>query len=211
VNNNNESFSSIEVCGQVIGNLEFSHEWYGEKYYRFFVGVQRLSGVIDELPVIISERLMGEEISHGRYVRIKGSVRTKNKQTEEGKNKLLVNIHAEHYEIEKSDDGTNNMAVCGCICGKANYRITPETNRAIADFMLCVYRKYGVKDYIPCIAWGKNATYISKMEPWNEITAIGRFQSRNYIKVVNGVKEMKMTYEMSISGFEESEVLNEQE
>lgn len=209
----NKSYSEIEVTGQVLTDLKLSHEFKGEKYYQFTIGVERQSGVIDRLPVIISERMMQREtILIGDYLYIYGSVRTKNVRISEEKTKLLVNIYAENFnELEpEENDGTNIMTVRGCICKTPILRTTPATNREVADFIICIYRNYGKRDYIPCIAWGKNAKYLSQVAPWTEIQAVGRFQSRDYIKVIDGVQEERTTYEMSISEFVESEVVDEQ-
>ena len=47
-----------ELCGIVMSELEFSHKTYGEVFYTFVLGVQRRSGYVDELNVMVSERLI---------------------------------------------------------------------------------------------------------------------------------------------------------
>ena len=44
--------------GHVLTELEFSHKSYGETFYIFEMGLYRKSGYIDEIKVIISERLI---------------------------------------------------------------------------------------------------------------------------------------------------------
>ena len=50
--------NKIYLEGKVISELEFSHEMYGEKFYQFVLEVKRLSGSLDLIPVIFSERLL---------------------------------------------------------------------------------------------------------------------------------------------------------
>ena len=47
-----------ELCGVVNSELRFSHKTYGESFFIFVLGVERRSGYIDEINVMISERLI---------------------------------------------------------------------------------------------------------------------------------------------------------
>ena len=51
----------------------------------------------------------------------------------------------------------------GYICKAPIYRKTP-LGREIADLLLAVNRPYGKSDYIPCIAWGRNARFASSFD-----------------------------------------------
>ena len=51
----------VKLGGVVASGLELSHEIYGEKFYRFYIEIDRLSGMSDKIPVIISERLIDIE------------------------------------------------------------------------------------------------------------------------------------------------------
>lgn len=53
-----------ELCGVVLSDLEFSHKTYGEIFYTFVLGIERRSGYIDEINIMISERLILRP--HGR-------------------------------------------------------------------------------------------------------------------------------------------------
>ena len=49
------------------------------------------------------------------------------------------------------------------VCKPPIYRKTP-LGREIADVLVAVNRPYGKSDYIPCIAWGRNARFAGGLE-----------------------------------------------
>ena len=90
----------------------------------------------------------------------------------------------------------------GYVCKKPIYRQTPF-GREIADVLLAVNRAYNKSDYIPCIAWGRNARFCQNMEVGTEVKIIGRVQSRTYEKKhEDGTAETRVAYEVSISSME---------
>ena len=48
--------NQVTLVGEIKTEFEFSHEVYGEKFYRFELSVERFSGTKDVLPVVVSER-----------------------------------------------------------------------------------------------------------------------------------------------------------
>jgi single-stranded DNA-binding protein len=59
---------------------------------------------------------------------------------------------------------------------------------------------YNKSDYIPCIAWGRNAVYAGGLSVGTKIRVSGRMQSREYKKrLENGELVTKTAYEVSIS------------
>ena len=93
----------------------------------------------------------------------------------------------------------------GYICKSPVYRVTPK-GREIADVLIAVNRAYGKSDYIPCIAWGRNARFAGGLEVGEHIQIQGRFQSREYTKKLDdGTEEIRTAYEISVSRIEESE------
>jgi single-stranded DNA-binding protein len=58
---------------------------------------------------------------------------------------------------------------------------------------------YNKSDYIPCIAWGRNAGYASNLSVGTKISITGRIQSREYRKRdAEGNVTVKIAYEVSI-------------
>lgn len=65
--------------------------------------------------------------------------------------------------------------------------------------MLAVPRPYRRTDYIPCILWGKNAQEAADTLPGAKLRVTGRLQSRDYVKVVDGVSQTRTAYELSVT------------
>jgi primosomal replication protein N len=187
-----------------------SHKSHGENFYKTYLEIARGSGTIDTIPVIISERVMQDDIEES-VVRVFGEMRTHDKNVD-GKRKHIVYVFAQHYEIEEQPGFLNEIHLDGYICKETVRRVTP-LGREICDFLLAVNRPYGKADYIPCIAWGRNARYIPAFEIGKHISIQGRIQSRDYCKKLEtGEIEVKTAYEVSVSSFmeEESEIANDE-
>lgn len=50
--------SQVGVIGKVVSGFTFSHSVFGEGFYLVKIEVVRLSGQVDVLPLMISERLI---------------------------------------------------------------------------------------------------------------------------------------------------------
>ena len=97
---------------------------------------------------------------------------------------------------------TNQIFLEGYICKEPIYRKTP-LGREIADMLLAVNRPYGKSDYIPCIAWGRNARYASGFGVGSHVCVWGRVQSREYTKKLSETEcEKRVAYEVSVSKLE---------
>ena len=105
-------------------------------------------------------------------------------------------------ELAKKDTITNEVVLVGYICKKPIYRQTPF-GREIADILLAVNRAYNKSDYIPSIAWGRNARFCQNLEVGTEVKIVGRIQSRNYEKKYeDGTVIKKVAYEVSVGSLE---------
>lgn len=204
-----EENNKISLVGEVISAPKLSHETHNEKFYTVKVDVKRLSGDIDTLEIIISEKLYDiEKIELGTRYYIEGEIRSYNYYVSETeRRKLVINIFAKNLSIaeETDDECLNNFELIGHICKKPIYRKTPF-DREISDILLAVNRLYGKSDYLPCIAWGRNAKFASTLEIGDKIKITGRMQSRQYTKKLNdNEEEKKIAYEMSIITLEKKE------
>ena len=191
----------VELYGEVASELKFSHELYGEGFYEFVLAVNRRSEKKDYIPVTISERLVSKDgLKLGDTVCLKGQMRSFNKLVE-GKSKLMLTVFVREL-CERSDDSDyspNIIELCGYLCKKPVYRTTPF-NREISDLLIAVNRSYGKSDYIPAIAWGRNARFIKDADVGAKIFISGRIQSRDYQKKKeDGSIEDKTAYEVSVN------------
>lgn len=191
--------NKIELCGKVLNKPIYTHELYGEGFYEFMLGVDRLSEFEDKIPVTISEKLLKDAAFNvGDMIALKGQLRSYNKLVE-GHSKLILTVFAREACISCGAEAKNTIELSGYICKEPIYRTTPF-NREICDILLAVNRAYNKSDYLPCIAWGKNARFIKDVKVGEKIAISGRMQSRDYQKKLeNGTIENRVAYEISIN------------
>jgi len=199
-------YNKITLKGTVSSEIVFSHKVYGEEFVKFEMSIMRISGAKDIIPVIVSKRIPGsKELETGEYIRVDGQIRTYNRMLE-GKNRLIITVFAKELEFIDDDDyefDENYVFLEGYVCRKPFYRISPR-GREITDLMVAVNRMYGKSDYIPCIAWGRNAKYACMLEVGTKIRAVGRIQSREYRKRLSDTEIYKgVAREISIHKIEE--------
>ncbi len=201
----------LVLIGKVCSEKTFSHEIYGEKFYIFDLEVPRLSKAVDVIPITVSERLITNiDIEVGKELAIEGQFRSYNSYENE-KNRLILTVFAkdisevveeETSEEEEKKKVSNEVTLIGYVCKKPIYRQTPF-DREIADILLAVNRAYNKSDYIPCIAWGRNARFCQNIEVGTEVKILGRVQSRKYEKKFeDGTSETRVAYEVSVSSME---------
>ncbi len=197
--------NEVELTGTVETELKFNHEVYGEGFYSFVIRVMRLSDISDLINVTISERLLQDSaLNKGDSVTVSGQFRSYNNYTDSG-NKLMLTVFARDIELHP-DDGKfknpNNIYLNGFLCKKPVYRTTPF-GREITDLLVAVNRAYNKSDYIPCIAWGRNARFAGGLDVGENIKIHGRIQSRDYQKKISETETItKTAYEISVSKME---------
>ena len=194
-----EKNNKVYIMGEIVSDAVFSHEVYGEGFYEFFVKVMRLSGQEDILPVTVSERLIASgSLKQGATICALGQFRSYNK-LENGKSRLMLTVFVRELLEEIPSRNPNSIVLSGYICKPPVYRTTPF-NREIADLLIAVNRAYNKSDYIPCIAWGRNARFVRGLNVGDKIALSGRIQSREYQKRMSEEDVKIMTaYEVSVS------------
>ena len=196
----------VSIIGEIVSDFQFSHEVFGEGFYLVDVSVNRLSNMSDIIPLMISERLIDVEKSYiGMTIDAIGQFRSYNRH--EGiKNRLVLSIFVRELEfvdeVPEEQSKANQIYLDGYICKPPVYRKTP-LGREIADVLIAVNRPYGKSDYIPCIAWGRNARYAAGLEVGEHMLIWGRVQSREYTKKLDEESvEKRVAYEVSVSKIE---------
>lgn len=198
----------VSIIGEIVSDFEYSHEVYGEGFYLVDVAVNRLSNMADTIPLMVSERLIDVTQDYkGMTIEVAGQFRSYNRHEGE-KNRLVLSIFVRELQFVEQDEEikdqskTNQIFLDGYICKVPVYRKTP-LGREIADILIAVNRPYGKSDYIPCIAWGRNARYAASFEVGGHIQVWGRVQSREYTKKINEEEsEKRIAYEVSVSKIE---------
>lgn len=205
------------LTGRVLSEPAFSHKTYGESFYMVTMGIVRKSGYEDMIPLMISERLIcSMDLEQGSEIAVVGQIRTYNQQID-GRNRLMIVLFVKELEwVSDRFDGEtaeskgeapmiNTVYLEGFVCKKPVRRTSP-LGREICDIMLAVNRMYNKSDYIPCIAWGRNAVYGGDLEVGTKLYIEGRLQSRQYKKYDDeGAVNVRTAYEVSIMRVEECE------
>ena len=206
---NNQIFlgsCKVEISGILENDFEYSHTTFDRKFYKSNVLVMRLSGNVDNVPVVIPEELLPIGSVCKQIIGLSGEIRTC-LLTEEGVKHRKIYVFAEEIYMYDNISSTrenldvNKVCICGTINSQPIYRLTPKRT-PITEIPVCITTKYDKYNIIHCIAWKKLALLTSKMKKGDKFYALGRFQSRKYYKVnpENPQEgEWKETYEISIN------------
>ena len=187
--------NQILLRGTLVELPQFSHENHEKRFYRFLLEVERLSGAVDLLPILVPEHVLGAmDVCGGTMLSVQGQIRSFNSRAETGR-RLVISVYAENLE---TCDGEPENQVClsGTVCKEPVYRRTP-LGREICDVMLAVNRPYHRADYIPCIFWGRTAGEVSACAVGSSLSLTGRLQSRTYVKLLEDGSETRTAYEVS--------------
>ncbi len=185
----------VTLRGELVQLPQFSHENHGKRFFRFILEVRRLSGAVDQLPVVAEESLVqGIDPCGGGMITVAGQVRSHNYRVE-GVRRLMVFVFASTVCAEDGDP-INEVILEGPLCREPTFRRTP-LGREICDVMLAVPRPFHRADYLPCILWGRTAHEVSACHTRDRVRISGRLQSRIYTKLTETGAEERTTYEVS--------------
>lgn len=188
--------------GEILALPSLSHKLMEENFYTFPIEVKRLSGSCDTINITLSEKLLKIcTIKPGDLVEISGQFRSYNNYSGVGSRLILTLFAHDIFNITEESlyDNPNSIYLNGYICKPTVYRTTPF-GREITDIILAVNRSYGKSDYIPCIAWGRNAKFASCLNVGDNIELYGRIQSREYQKKISDEEIItKTAFEISVS------------
>ena len=193
--------NAVFVSGTLGGAPELSHSLYGEDFYSAEL-VPRLSGTMDHVPLTIPGRNLAFMPNEGDRLSVWGQLRTYNRHTEQGTH-LCVTVFAKGIEpLGEEDMPQNEVSLSGYLCKPAVFRTTPFL-REIGDMLIACNRSFNKSDYLPCIAWGRNARTVSELPVGSRLYIQGRIQSRRYQKQLSdGTVQDRTAHEVSCSSIE---------
>ena len=187
--------NAVTLCGTLAGAPVFSHESRMLRFYRLPLEVERLSGAVDRLNVLVREpQLTLLELGDRTKLRVQGEVRSFNNRSGDGA-RLIVTVLARSLELCDGYD-SNLVELRGTLCKPPKLRCTPM-GRDICDLLLAVNRRYRRSDYLPCICWGRMALTAACWEVGQKLSLTGRLQSRDYIKLTEDGPVSRTAYEIS--------------
>ena len=188
-------YNDVGICGVLESEFEFSHSFFGVKYYKALVSVKRKSEARDYIPVIITKNqkeIIPSNVK-GKAIFIRGQLKSNRVVSERGERILYLFIYAFYIKIDDEDEantkmpiGLNNIYLAGYVCKEIYLRTTP-LGSTISDVMLAINYKTGKSDFIPCITWETLAMKFSELKLGDSVTVTGRIQSRVYFKKADGL------------------------
>lgn len=185
--------NDIILEGTVASEVVCDYDSFDHELYKFRIMVRRKSGAFDVLNCVSRD---AKELKNGDRIRIYGYIRSR-KEIYGNKLHCHVYVFCKRYEKSEEELDTNLVQIQGSISRVGAIRKTHTLGIYIVDFIVCVTDNMG-KHFIPAIAWRKTAEMISGMKKWDEISFLGRFQSREYEKKLeDGTREVRTAYEVS--------------
>lgn len=191
--------NKVYLKGIITEDPLFSHDTFGEGFYECKLAVTRLSEVIDEIPVMISERLIeAGKLIAGDPLAIKGEFRSYNK-IEGERNRLMLSVFVKEIYDNLETRDPNIIELTGFVVKPPVFRTTPF-NKEITDLLIAVNRQFNKSDYIPAIVWGRHAHYAETLQTGDKVYIGGRIQSRIYMKKLDDATyEKRIAYEVSVN------------
>lgn len=188
------------LCGSIGGRPRYSHSSRGLEFYTFPLEVERLSGYVDSLNILVRREQLDRlaDIGLGKLW-LEGELRSYNDRHGSGA-KLVISVLAKSLAFCQ-EPFLNSVELRGTICKPPKLRSTPM-GRDICDIMLAVNRRYGRSDYLPCICWGRKAREAAHWQVGDRLELQGRIQSRRYIKMTEEGPLEKTAFEVSANSLE---------
>ena len=161
--------------GTLAGPVVFSHQNRQERFFRFPLCTERLSGTEDVINVLARERLLQTDLQSAARIEVTGEIRTFNNPSGEGA-KLVISLFSRRLALSDADADENLVLLTGTICKPPVLRRTPLGSE-ICDLMLAVNRHYGRSDYLPCLVWGERAHAASRWRVGDVVSLTGGFRA----------------------------------
>lgn len=192
--------NQITLSGEIIEEPHYTHKCNGETFFEFTMKVLRNSGTADYIVCTVSEILVNE-LKENRYVEVTGEIRSRN--TKKGGLSVFVMVNSAR---ERGSCDVNTTKINCFLCTKVIQKET-FSGRELSTFLVASHRNNNEQsDYIPCVAWGRDATRMANMPLGTEITLYGRLQSRKYVKALEGEELLtREVREVSVRRIDEKE------
>lgn len=180
----------------LIRNIQFSHFIQDIEFYKAELLVTDDNG--KENVINIKFKRFSNPYQEGDEVLLIGNIRTYSQKLDT-KNKVEVYVFTYFDEPEELE--INKVELDGHICKRGDLRKTKD-GKDVIDFIVANNLKLdnqSLNCYIPCVAWGKLAKQINKMNIGDYINIIGKLQSREYKKKLsNDDFDIRIAHEVNI-------------
>ena len=200
----------VLLRGWVNEPIHIDHQTENGAVYATKLRVERISGVVDLIPLYIKESklvFLNVRPKVGDFMEVEGCFHSKHVYSEQNKRILKNYVFVAKIAFSSLTlPCLNEIHLTGIVlrCGKARSTVG---GRHLVDFLLKVQRKTHRFSKIPCIIWGEHrAAIMAEAGEGAKLELVGRIQSRDYPKIEDGVENIRTVYEVSVTDFEIKDV-----
>lgn len=194
--------NQVILKGQ-IQSIDYSHTIGDVEYEKANIVVRNSNG--KQSVLTLQFKKFSGDVKVGDFISLIGNLRSYSRKVSDQKNKVSVYVFTyfdQPEDIEEESD--NQVLIDGRIC-----KIEPlrnlENGKCNIHFILANNISQGgnkLNSYIPCIAWGKCAKEISKLQKNDNIEICGELRSREYKKPTDDGKfEIRVAHELVVQEF----------
>ena len=191
----NYDINEVMLVGRLEDWFQYDHRVKDVLFFMTYMLVQRASGIIDRIPLIVREDMIEnlDKSILNHKVHVYGHIVTNMIY-----NELLIKVRVNAITpVDDSVEDKNEVVIAGCFNEKYPYLRTTFTGKEICDFLVISRRKYQKSAIIPVIAWNRVARYIIENFYRGNVYLKARFQSREIRDISNGIIKSKTVYELS--------------
>ena len=184
-----------------IKDIQYSHTIKDVDFYKAHLIVKNDTLQLEDL-INLKFKRFSNIYNELDEVNLEGNIRTYSSNLGD-KNKVEVYVFT--YFDKSEEDKVNYVELDGKIC-KTNTLRKTKSGKDVYNFILAnnlINDNQILNSYIPCVAWGKLAKELSKLDIGTGIKLIGSLHSREYKKELNNKDfEFRIAHEVLINNFE---------
>lgn len=183
----------------IIRNIQYSHNINDIEYNKADLVVSR-----DNREDVLSLRFkkFSNHYTEGQEIELVGNIRSYSQKLDNGKNKITLYVFT-YFDIpetnENDEEIINEFNIDGRICKIEELRTTANGKHNIHFILannIITNGNQKINNYIPMVAWGKEAIAISKLHVSDKLEIKGQMHSRTYNKVLdNNEIEIRTAHE----------------
>ena len=181
-----------------IRNIEYSHNIQDIEFCKAELISQQENG--KENIINLKFKRFSNPYKNGQEISLLGNIRTYSQKLAD-KNKVEVYVFT-YFDLAEDESINNEVLLDGRICKKGLLRKT-QKGKDVIDFIIANNLKtdsQSLNCYIPCVAWGKQAKQIDKLDIGSYLEIKGELRSREYKKKISEDDfEIKVAHELNIN------------
>lgn len=186
-------------------NIQFSHAIEGVEYCKSDFIVKNAHNGNDDV-ISLKFKKFTNKYKDGDFAEIYGNIRSYSCKNQDGSNKVSIYVFTYQDIVDTDIEEDNYAEIDGRICKTDILRTTKSGKNnfhfIIANNIISEKTNQKVNSYIPCVAWGKLAIELSKLNINDKVGLTGELHSREYKKQLdNGEIEIKIAHELVVKSY----------